>query len=82
MAATLDAAHERRWEAAGVQLLAPAECGTTLDRVLESAAAHVVIARIDWDVYVRGADDVPPLLADLTTKTPAASAGPQLTPVG
>jgi acyl transferase domain-containing protein len=80
MAATLDAAHERRWEAAGVALLAPDECGSTLDRVLESAPAHVVIAKIDWDVYVRGADGVPPLLRDLTSKAPAASERQALTP--
>lgn len=80
MAATLDAAHERRWAAAGVELLAPAECGSTLDRVLEAARPHVVIAKIDWDVYVRGADGIPPLLMDLTTTAPAASLAPALTP--
>jgi hypothetical protein len=69
-----------RWEAAGVALLAPDECGSTLDRVLESAPAHVVIAKIDWDVYVRGADGVPPLLRELTSKAPAASERQALTP--
>jgi hypothetical protein len=48
--------------------------------VFASTPPHVVIAKIDWDMYVRGSDDVPPLLRELTAKGSAPPAGrPALT---
>jgi acyl transferase domain-containing protein len=78
MAAGLDAAHRRRWAEAGVELMAPAECSRTLERLLAGSPAHVVVAPIDWSAYVRQLPDVPPLLRELTAGSGAPAAAPSL----
>jgi acyl transferase domain-containing protein/acyl carrier protein/SAM-dependent methyltransferase len=67
-------AHDRqRLTTRGFRPLTPAQGLAALEQVLRTGAIQHLVADVDWDVYVKAAEEAPPLLSELTTSRAAVA---------